>query len=180
MDQRTHDVIEETVKLTAADGHSFEAFHAKPKQGSKGGLVILQEIFGLTDQLKSVVRSYAADGYDTIFPCVYDRVATRGGRSGPARCRRLLRHAVADLSQPEAEVRVAVPLRQDRSQLDPGDHRASAQGLPVGRNLYLRSRSRLRQQCEAGLCRSRGQDRTRQTKGHSLTVALVLRCFNWH
>jgi carboxymethylenebutenolidase len=37
--------------------------------------VILQEIFGLTDQLKSVVRAYARDGYDTILPCVYDRVA---------------------------------------------------------------------------------------------------------
>jgi carboxymethylenebutenolidase len=72
---RPHDIIEETITLTAADGHAFAAFHAKPKQGSKGGLVILQEIFGLTDQLKSVVRGYAADGYDTIFPCVYDRVA---------------------------------------------------------------------------------------------------------
>ena len=154
MEKRTHDVIEETIKLTAADGHSFEAFHAKPKQGSKGGLVILQEIFGLTDQLKSVVRSYAGDGYDTIFPCVYDRVApgtvipfnepdrgrdlayglpldkvmldvgaagaarakqprrfgprlllgrrrdcARGGRIGSARRHRLLRHAVADLSE---------------------------------------------------------------------------------
>ena len=69
------DIVEETIKLTAADGHSFEAFHAAPKQGSKGGLVILQEIFGLTDQLKGVVRAYARDGYDTISPCVYDRVA---------------------------------------------------------------------------------------------------------
>jgi carboxymethylenebutenolidase len=75
MEKQMHDIIEETIKLTTADGHSFEAFHAKPKQGIKGGLVILQEIFGLTDQLKSVVRSYASDGYDTIFPCVYDRVA---------------------------------------------------------------------------------------------------------
>jgi carboxymethylenebutenolidase len=70
-----HDILEETITLTAADGHAFAAFHAKPRQGGKGGLVVLQEIFGLTDQLKSVVRAYAADGYDTIFPCVYDRVA---------------------------------------------------------------------------------------------------------
>jgi carboxymethylenebutenolidase len=69
------EIIEETIKLMAADGHVFEAFHAAPKGASKGGLVILQEIFGLTDQLKGVVRAYARDGYDTIFPCVYDRVA---------------------------------------------------------------------------------------------------------
>jgi carboxymethylenebutenolidase len=69
------EIIEETIKLTAADGHSFEAFRASPTGAKKGGLVILQEIFGLTDQLKSVVRWFAGEGYDTIFPCVYDRVA---------------------------------------------------------------------------------------------------------
>ena len=71
----TADITETTVKLTAADGFTFEAFQASPKQGSKGGLVILQEIFGITDQLKGVVRSYARDGYDTIIPALYDRVA---------------------------------------------------------------------------------------------------------
>jgi carboxymethylenebutenolidase len=75
MTNASGDILEETIKLTAADGFSFEAFHAWPKQGSHGGLVILQEIFGLTDQLKEVVRSYARDGYDVIFPCLYDRVA---------------------------------------------------------------------------------------------------------
>jgi len=70
-----NDIVEETIKLTAADGFSFAAFRAHPKNGRKGGLVVLQEIFGLTDQLKGVVRAYARDGYDTIFPCLYDRVA---------------------------------------------------------------------------------------------------------
>jgi carboxymethylenebutenolidase len=75
MTTATADVIETTEKLAAADGHVLEAFRATPKQGKKGGLVILQEIFGLTDQLKGVVRAYARDGYDTIIPAVYDRVA---------------------------------------------------------------------------------------------------------
>lgn len=69
------DINETTETLTAADGFVFEAFRAAPKQGKKGGLVILQEIFGVTAQLKGVVRAYARDGYDTIIPCVYDRVA---------------------------------------------------------------------------------------------------------
>lgn len=71
----THDITEGMVKLTAADGFSLEAFHAAPRQGARGGLVVLQEIFGLTDQMKGVVRSYARDGYAAIFPCVYDRIA---------------------------------------------------------------------------------------------------------
>ncbi len=68
------DITEETITLTAADGHKLEAFHAKPNGDSKGGLVILQEIFGITDQLKGVARAYARDGYDAIIPAVFDRV----------------------------------------------------------------------------------------------------------
>jgi carboxymethylenebutenolidase len=68
-------INEATIKLKSDDGFVFEAFRAWPDAGSKGGLVILQEIFGITDQLKGVVRSYARDGYDTIIPALYDRVA---------------------------------------------------------------------------------------------------------
>lgn len=75
MQKPATEIVEETPKLTATDGHVLAAFRASPKGAKKGGLVILQEIFGLTDQLKSVVRWFAGEGYDTIFPCVYDRVA---------------------------------------------------------------------------------------------------------
>lgn len=71
----TGTITEGMITLKAADGFALEAFRASPKQGGKGGLVILQEIFGITDQLKGVVRAYARDGYDTIIPALYDRVA---------------------------------------------------------------------------------------------------------
>ena len=59
MTNEASDIAEQMIKLTAADGFSFQGFRASPKGESRGGLVILQEIFGLTDQMKSVVRSYA-------------------------------------------------------------------------------------------------------------------------
>jgi carboxymethylenebutenolidase len=68
-------VSEQMQTLTAADGFKLQAFRATPQGAIRGGLVVLQEIFGLTDQMKSVVRSYAEEGYDTIFPCVFDRVS---------------------------------------------------------------------------------------------------------
>ncbi|MBS0247318.1 MAG: dienelactone hydrolase family protein [Proteobacteria bacterium] len=68
-------ITETTETLAAADGFKLQGFRARPAGAVRGGLIILQEIFGLTDQLKGVVRSYAQDGYDTICPCVYDRVA---------------------------------------------------------------------------------------------------------
>ncbi|WP_269583941.1 dienelactone hydrolase family protein [Roseibium sp. Sym1] len=59
--------------LTAADGHEFECW-IEPAQGErKGGLVILQEIFGVTDQLKGVASRYAALGYQVAIPALFDR-----------------------------------------------------------------------------------------------------------
>jgi carboxymethylenebutenolidase len=70
-----NEISDGMTSVTAADGFKLEAFRATPAGTPKGGLVILQEIFGITDQLKNVVRSYARDGYDTIIPALYDRVA---------------------------------------------------------------------------------------------------------
>ena len=60
-------------KLTAADGHTFDAW-IEPAQGArKGGIVIIQEIFGVTDQLKGVASRYAALGYEVLIPALFDR-----------------------------------------------------------------------------------------------------------
>ncbi len=69
------EVTETSVPLTAADGFNLQGFRVKPRGEVRGGLVVLQEIFGLTDQMKSVVHAYAADGYDAILPCLFDRVS---------------------------------------------------------------------------------------------------------
>lgn len=61
------------ITITSSDGFSFEGFVARAEGQSKGGLIILQEIFGVTDQLKSVARSYADDGFDAIVPAFFDR-----------------------------------------------------------------------------------------------------------
>lgn len=66
-------IREETVTLTASDGFVLDAFVAHAEAPGKGGLVILQEIFGVTDQLKSVARAYAADRFSTIIPALFDR-----------------------------------------------------------------------------------------------------------
>lgn len=60
-------------KLTATDGHEFDCW-IEPAQGErKGGIVILQEIFGVTDQLKGVAQKYAAQGYEVAIPALFDR-----------------------------------------------------------------------------------------------------------
>ncbi len=60
-------------ELTAADGHPFDCWIEAPVGERIGGIVILQEIFGVTEQLKGVARRYAAEGYEVAIPALFDR-----------------------------------------------------------------------------------------------------------
>ncbi len=62
------------IKLTAADGHSFDAYRAEPAGKPKGGLVVVMEIFGVNSHIRQVVDQFAADGYLAIAPAFFDRV----------------------------------------------------------------------------------------------------------
>jgi carboxymethylenebutenolidase len=64
----------ETVKLTADDGHSFDAYVARPSDQPRAGLVVIQEIFGVNVHIRSVADSFAAEGYLAIAPALFDRV----------------------------------------------------------------------------------------------------------
>ena len=62
------------IQLTAADGHKLDAYRAEPAGKPRGGVVVIQEIFGVNSHIKSVADGFAADGYLTIAPAMYDRV----------------------------------------------------------------------------------------------------------
>jgi carboxymethylenebutenolidase len=63
------------IELTSSDGHRFGAYQAEPEGVAKGGVVILQEIFGVTDHIRSVADLYAGHGYLAIAPSLFDRVS---------------------------------------------------------------------------------------------------------
>jgi carboxymethylenebutenolidase len=62
------------VRLKAADGHELDAYVAEPKGKAKGGIVVVQEIFGVTNHVKRVADQYAAAGYKAIAPAMFDRI----------------------------------------------------------------------------------------------------------
>jgi len=62
-----------TRQITARDGHEFDSWMQPATGTRRGGLVILQEIFGVTDQLKGVAEKYAAQGLDVAVPALFDR-----------------------------------------------------------------------------------------------------------
>jgi carboxymethylenebutenolidase len=64
----------ETLTLTAEDGHKFSAYKATPSGVPRGGIVVVQEIFGVNQHIRKVADSFAADGYVAIAPALFDRV----------------------------------------------------------------------------------------------------------
>jgi carboxymethylenebutenolidase len=62
------------IELTATDGHKLAAYRADPPGKPRGGIVVIQEIFGVNSHIKGVADGYAADGYLAIAPAMYDRV----------------------------------------------------------------------------------------------------------
>lgn len=65
----------ETIRLKSEfDGFEFDAYHAKPDDARRGGLLLIQEIFGITDHIRELCDGYAQDGYEVIAPAFYDRL----------------------------------------------------------------------------------------------------------
>jgi len=64
----------QTIELKAADGHTFPAYVAKPAGTPKGGIVVLQEIFGVNSHIRSVADGYAAEGYFVVAPSTFSRI----------------------------------------------------------------------------------------------------------
>lgn len=60
--------------LTASDGHRLGAYRARPASDPLGGLVVLQEIFGVNRHIREVCDGYAGCGYDVVSPALFDRV----------------------------------------------------------------------------------------------------------
>ncbi len=64
----------ERVNLTSAtDGFRFGAYRAPAEDARRGGLVLVQEIFGVTEHIRELADGFAEDGYETLAPSFYDR-----------------------------------------------------------------------------------------------------------
>ena len=61
-------------ELKAADGFTLGAYEAKPVGTPVGGVVVIQEIFGVNKHIRAVVDGYAEAGYVAIAPQIFDRV----------------------------------------------------------------------------------------------------------
>jgi carboxymethylenebutenolidase len=63
------------IVVDTEDGHRLGAYLAEPTGPMRGGLVVIQEAFGVNGYIRSVADSFAAEGYLALAPSLYDRQA---------------------------------------------------------------------------------------------------------
>lgn len=70
------DTRDEHVTLEVADGTRMDAFVAMPPaEHNRGGILLLQEAFGVNEHIRNVAQRFARAGYVTIAPELYHREA---------------------------------------------------------------------------------------------------------
>jgi len=58
----------------AKDGHIVDLYVAKPKSEAVATVIVLQEIFGITEHIQAICQQYATHGYLAIAPALFDRI----------------------------------------------------------------------------------------------------------
>jgi carboxymethylenebutenolidase len=61
-------------RIRAEDGHEFGGYLVVPEAGSGAGIIVIQEIFGLTDYIKGVCTRLSDLGYVALAPALYSRI----------------------------------------------------------------------------------------------------------
>ena len=65
----------EDIRLKSKAGE-IGAYLATPKGTPKGGVVVIQEIFGVNHHIRAVTDKFAADGYLALAPRFFDHIKT--------------------------------------------------------------------------------------------------------
>ena len=61
------------IKSAAADGFAFSALHAPPQGERRGGVIVIQEIFGVDQYVQADVERWATLGFEAVAPSMFDR-----------------------------------------------------------------------------------------------------------
>ncbi len=65
----------ELVSTRMSDGASIGVYRVQPPAERRGGLVLIQEIFGVTEHIREQADAWAEAGYEVWAPALYDRIA---------------------------------------------------------------------------------------------------------
>ena len=61
------------IRSAATDHFEFPAYHAAPSAERKGGVIVIQEIFGIDEHVRRDVDRWATLGFEAVAPGLYER-----------------------------------------------------------------------------------------------------------
>jgi carboxymethylenebutenolidase len=64
----------QNIELKTKDGKTISAYKAEPAGKPRGGIVVIQEIWGVNNHIRDVADRYAKQGYVAIAPAIFDRI----------------------------------------------------------------------------------------------------------
>ena len=64
----------QSIHLNTTRLHCIGAYLAQPTGTPRGGIVVVQEIFGVNAHIRAVTDRFAEAGYTAIAPCFFDHV----------------------------------------------------------------------------------------------------------
>ena len=64
----------QNIELKTKDGQTISAYKAEPAGKPRGGIVVIQEIWGVNSHIRDVADRYAKEGYLAIAPAIFDRI----------------------------------------------------------------------------------------------------------
>ncbi|MCD2316149.1 dienelactone hydrolase family protein [Sphingomonas sp. IC-11] len=75
----------EMIRMAMSDGANIAVYHAPAVGERRGGVVLVQEIFGVTEHIREMADDYASEGYEVLSPALFDREhpGFEAGYTGP-------------------------------------------------------------------------------------------------
>ena len=125
---------------TSRPPESIDAYLAEPSGTPKGGIVVIQEIFGVNAHIRSVADRFAEEGYVAIAPSLFDPVEKKvelgydqeGMQKGVKLIGELgLLRPTQDVAIAEADVDQTEALHSARSTVEERDRRPCGEGPAV-------------------------------------------------
>jgi carboxymethylenebutenolidase len=114
-------VTTQWIEIDSADG-KFGAYLAIPHTRKGPGIVLIQEIFGVNEHIRSVAEQYAADGYLVIAPDLFwrsgHRIELTYDEAGWKRAVELMN--ATDVGKAQADIELAIDALKAQPELDGG------------------------------------------------------------
>ncbi len=109
------DFTHEVRQLTAEDGHLFNVDVFNIGDHCKGSIVLLQEIFGITENILHQAKSFCGRGYQVLVPHIFDRIQP---------------HTIIDYENATAALETAqsIPIEQIRMDISSAVNSAKSKG----------------------------------------------------